>query len=155
MEYAVVAIKRIFKDIIDCLLKGKRDTKMFKSNLLVKRNRKYWSSKDIDCLLKGKRNTKMFKNDLSRGTEITNRNGLLLLCFKRKLPEPFSREKIPKVRIWTKNLPTCSREFWSVPEDEMVHSGDAFPCSGSHSRPLYNWNTVATFCTVNWKLSVY
>ena len=55
---------------------------------------------------------------LSRGTEITNRNGLLY--FKRKLPE--------KVRVWTKNLPTCSRdEFWSAPEDEMVHSGDRFP----------------------------
>ena len=76
---------------------------------------------------------------LSRGTEIPNRNGLLLLYFKRKLPEPFPREKIPKVRVWTKNLPTCSRdEFWSVPEDEMVHSGDAFPRSGSHSRPLYD-----------------
>ena len=74
---------------------------------------------------------------LSRGTEITNRNGLLLLYFKRKL-ESFPREKT-KVRVRTKNLPTCSRdEFWSVPEDEMVHSGDAFPRSGSQSRPLYN-----------------
>ena len=27
--------------------------------------------------------------------------------------------------------------------------------SGSQSRPLYDWNTVATFCTVDWKLSVY
>ena len=74
---------------------------------------------------------------LSRGTEITNRNGLLLLYFKRKLPEPFPQKKIPQVRVRTKNLLTCSRdEFWSVPEDEVVHSGDAFPRSGSHSRPL-------------------
>ena len=41
------------------------------------------------------------------------------------------------------NLPTCSRdEFWSVPGNEMMHSGDAFKCtiprSGSHSRPLYD-----------------
>ena len=57
------------------------------------------------------------------------------------------------------SLPTCSRdEFWSVPGNEMMHCGDAFKCtiprSGSHSRPLYDWNTVATFCTVDWKLSV-
>ena len=57
------------------------------------------------------------------------------------------------------NLPTCSRdEFWSVPRNEMMHSGDAFKCtiprSESHSRPLYDWTTVATFCTVDWKLSV-
>ena len=53
------------------------------------------------------------------------------------------------------NLITYSRdEFWSVPGNEMMHSGDAFKCtiprSGSHSRPLYDWNTVATFCTVDW-----
>ena len=40
-----------------------------------------------------KSDTKMFKNDLF------NRNGLLLLYFKRKLPEPFSREKMPKASI--------------------------------------------------------
>ena len=41
----------------------------------------------------------------------------------------------------------------------LMHSGDVFKCtilrSGSQSRPLYDWNTVATFCTVDWKLSVY
>ena len=41
------------------------------------------------------------------------------------------------------NLPTCSRdEFWLVPGNKMMHSGDAFKCtiprSGSHSRPLYD-----------------
>ena len=36
---------------------------------------------------------------LSRGTEITNRNRLLLLYFKRKHSEPFPREKIPKASI--------------------------------------------------------
>ena len=35
---------------------------------------------------------------LSRGTEITNRNGLLLL-YLRKLPELFPRDKIPKASI--------------------------------------------------------
>ena len=52
------------KDTIDCSLKGKHDTKMFKNNLFIKRNRNYKSSKDIDCLLKGKCDTKMLKNDL-------------------------------------------------------------------------------------------
>ena len=48
-------------------------------------------------MLKGKRDTKMFKMIcLSIGTEITNRNGLLLLYFKRKLPEPFPREQNTK-----------------------------------------------------------
>ena len=119
----MVAIKRIFKDIIDCLLKGKRDTKMFKSNLFVKRNRNYWSSKDIDCLLKGKRNTKMFKNDLSRGTEITNRNGLLLLCFKGNSPSRSLGKKYQRsgsgLRICLHVAETNSGQFrkmkWCIP----------------------------------------
>ena len=40
----------------------------------------------------------------------------------------------------SQNLPTCSRdEFWSVPGDEMMHSGDVrSPRSRSHSRSLYD-----------------
>ena len=53
-----------------------------------------------DCLQKGKSDTKMFKNDLFiKRNKISNRNGLLLFYFKRKLPEPFPREKIPKASI--------------------------------------------------------
>ena len=53
---------------------------------------------------------------------------------------------------------------WSVPGDEMLHPGDAFKCtiprSGSHWRPSYDWNNVATtqytatFWTVDWQLRV-
>ena len=54
-----------------------------------------------------------------------------------------------KVRVRTTNLLTCSRdEFSSVPEDEMVHSGDAFPfLEATHDH--YMTYTVATFCTVD------
>ena len=54
---------------------------------------------------------------------------------------------------------------WSVPGDELLHSGNTFKCtiprSGSHWRPLYDWNTVATtkhtatYWTVDWQLRVF
>ena len=60
---------------------------------------------------------------LSRGTEITNRNGLLLLYFKRKLPEPFPREKYQRsgsgLRICLHVAETNSGQFrrmkWCIP----------------------------------------
>ena len=62
------------------------------------------SNASLKCLLKGKSDTKICLKMiyLSRRTEITNRNRLLLLYFKRKLPEPIPQEKIPKASIIVK-----------------------------------------------------